>query len=67
MRLTRIGGSRSLVAVGHKWPKLQLGRMRPSCCPSYRPSYRPSCRSCLDVDNKNLVVELAGLGQAVCG
>ena len=59
MRLTRIGGSRSLVAVGRKWPKLLLGRMRPSCCPSYR--------SCLDVDNKNLVVELAGLGQAVCG
>lgn len=55
MRLTRIGGSRSLVAVGRKWPKLQLGRMRLSCC------------SCLDVDNKNLVVELAGLGQAVCG
>ena len=63
MWLTRIGGSRSLVAVGRKWPKLLLGRMRPSCCPSYRPSYR----SCLDVDNKNLVVELAGLGQAVCG
>ena len=59
MWLTRIGGSRSLVAVGHKWPKLQLGRMRPSCCPSYR--------NYLDVDNKNLVVELAGLGQAVCG
>ena len=60
MWLTRIGGGRSLVAVGRKWPKLLLGRMRPSCCPSYRPS-------CLDVDNKNLVVELAGLGQAVCG
>lgn len=56
MRLTRIGGGRSLVAVGRKWPKLQFGRMRPSCCPS-----------CLDVDNKNLVVELAGFGQAVCG
>lgn len=52
MRLTRIGGGRSLVAVGRKWPKLQFGRMRPSC---------------LDVDNKNLVVELAGFGQAVCG
>ena len=63
MWLTRIGGGISLVAVGRKWPKLQLGRMRPSCCPSYR----PSCRNCLDVDNKNLVVELAGLGQAVCG
>ena len=54
MRLTRIGGGSSLVAVGRQWPQLQLGRMR------------SSCRNCLDVDNKNLVVELAGLGQAVC-
>ncbi len=62
MWLTRIGAEVSLLWAA-SGQALQLGRMRPSCCPSYR----PSCRNYLDVDNKNLVVELAGLGQAVCG